>query len=280
MAWDACPMDGAKIDRSELINITRPVGTFSYVCEAPVETFNLTIRQLAMCTSDPTDFLNGNSSEDPCIYLLDYKAGDIPISIGITSASEASFPATFPPTGTYTHGYGLLDKTIEITSEYEVNNTITAANEDGNGWVSGVTFFGPGNRTVTMENLVDDLWQLSTEGYASSQSQKNTINFAYNSLSTSSFLNTISSVHPTSGNIQKTYLLDSNSSLASSYSDVQDLLIVDTYASPKVITDATNEIIYKYSPDIAGRIIWENVGEQWIAYGFMLGNIKFAMEFN
>lgn len=280
MAWDTCPMDGTKIDRSELINVTRPAGTFSYVCEAPVETFDITIRQLAMCTSDPTDYLNGNSSEDPCIYLLDYKAGDTPISVGITSAAETSFPATFPPTGTYTHGYGLLDKTIAITAEYEVNNTILAANENGNGWVPGITFFGPGNRTVTMENLANAQWQLSTEGFASSQSQKNTINFAYNSLSTSSFLNTLSSVHPTSGNVQKTYLLDSNSSLASTYNEVEDLLIVDTYASPKVITDATNEIIYKYSPALAGRIIWEKSGPLWIAYGFMLGNVQFAMDFN
>ena len=39
-------------------------------------------------------------------------------------------------------------------------------------------------------------------------------------------------------------------------------------------------VSFKYSPDLAGRIIWEETMGQWIAFGFMLGNIKFSMEFN
>ena len=277
--WDACPYEGTKIDRSELININRPAGMFSYVCEAPVESFNIVFKQLAMCTADPTDFLNGTSEVDPCIYLMNTNTGDSELSIGITSSAETSFQATFPPTGTYTHGYTLLDKTIGITAEYEINDVIFAANENGNAWQVS-TFFGPGNRTVTMKNLVDDLWQLSTEGFTSSQSSKNTINFAYDSFSTSQFLNTLSQTHPTTGNAQIMYLTNSDGKVASTFSEVQDVLIVDTYASPTIITDQTSEISFKYSPDLAGRIIWEETMGQWVAFGFMLGNIKFSMEFN
>ena len=277
--WDSCPYEGTKIDRSELININRPAGIISYVCEAPVDSFNIVFKQLAMCTSDPTDFLNGTSEDDPCIYLMNTNTGDSELSIGITSSAETSFQATFPPTGTYTHGYSLLDKTIGITAEYEVNGAILAANEDGNAW-QGATFFGPGNRTVTMENLVDDLWQLSTEGFTSSQSSKNTINFAYDSLSTSEFQSTLSQTHPTTGNVQMMYLTNSDGKVASTFSEVQDVLIVETYASPTIITDQTSEISFKYSPDLAGRIIWEETMGQWVAFGFMLGNIKFSMEFN
>ena len=277
--WDACPYEGTKIDRSELTNINRPAGMFSYVCEAPVESFNIVFKQLAMCTADPTDFLNGTSEVDPCIYLMNTNTGDSELSIGITSSAETSFQATFPPTGTYTHGYTLLDKTIGITAEYEVNDVIFAANGDGNAWQVS-TFFGPGNRTVTMKNLVDDLWQLSTEGFTSSQSSKNTINFAYDSFSTSQFLNTLSQTHPTTGNAQMMYLTNSDGKVASTFSEVQDVLIVDTYASPTIITDQTSEISFKYSPDLAGRIIWEEMVGQWVAFGFMLGNIKFSMEFN
>ena len=64
------------------------------------------------------------------------------------------------------------------------------------------------------------------------------------------------------------------------FSEVQDVLIVETYASPTIITDQTSEISFKYSPDLAGRIIWEEIMGQWVAFGFMLGNIKFSMEFN
>ena len=131
-----------------------------------------------------------------------------------------------------------------------------------------------------MKNLVDDLWQLSTEGFTSSQSSKNTINFAYDSLSTSEFQSTLSQTHPTTGNVQMMYLTNSDGKVASTFSEVQDVLIVETYASPKIITDQTSEISFKYSPDLAGRIIWEETMGQWIAFGFMLGNIKFSMEFN
>ena len=121
----------------------------------------------------------------------------------MTSVAETSFPATFPPTGIYTHGYALIDKTIAITAEYEVNNTIRAGNEAGNGTIEG-TFFGPGNRTVTMKNLEDGLWTLSTEAFSSSQSTKNTMNFVYNSLSITQFLNTLSTTSA-SGNAHMNY---------------------------------------------------------------------------
>ena len=39
---------------------------------------------------------------------------------------------------------------LSIADGGVVNGAITAANEDGNAW-QGATFFGPGNRTVTMK---------------------------------------------------------------------------------------------------------------------------------
>lgn len=282
-SYDACPYEGTKIAREELINLTRPVGTQSYVCHAPVESFDIVFNQLAMCTADPTQFLNGSSDVDPCIYLMNTRNGDDPLSMGMTSAAETSFPATFPPTGVYTHGYALIDKTISITAEYEVNNTIRAGNSEGNTTIEG-TFLGPGNRTVTMENLANGLWTLSTEAFSSSQSTKNTVNFVYNSLSVSQFLNTLSTTSAL-GNSQINYLLNNDGKLASTYSEVDGLLLIETYSNPKVISDQTSEILYKFSPDLAGRIIWENgallgLGDIWVASGFMLGNIRFTMDFN
>ena len=43
-SYDACPYEGTKIAREELINLTRPVGTQSYVCHAPVESFDIVFK--------------------------------------------------------------------------------------------------------------------------------------------------------------------------------------------------------------------------------------------
>ena len=279
---DNCPYEGTKIARGELVDLTRPEGTTSYLCQAPVESFEIVINQLAMCTADPTQYLNGSDEVDPCVYLMNTRNGDDPLTIGMTSVAETSFPATFPPTGIYTHGYALIDKTIAITAEYEVNNTIRAGNEAGNGTIEG-TFFGPGNRTVTMKNLEDGLWTLSTEAFSSSQSTKNTMNFVYNSLSITQFLNTLSTTSAL-GNAHMNYLLKTDGKLASTYSEVDGLLLIETYGDPKVVTDQTTEILYKFSPDLAGKIVWEKMnfgaGDVWIASGFLLGNIRFTMDFN
>ena len=279
MAWDTCPMDGTKIDVSELININRPAGINSYVCNAPVDSFNMTVKQLAMCTADPTDYLNGNSSVDPCFYFWNHREGDAAISMGVTPAAETSFPAIFPPTGTYTHGYALTSMTFEITAEYETNAIVTAGNEAGNAW-TGALFVGPGNRSGSMEDMANGSWQLFTEGFLSSQSSKNTLSFSYNSLDTQSFLNTLS-LTSVRGSAQNMYVVNSSGTLASNYSEAQDLLVVETYLEPRVITDLTKEIIYKYSNSLAGRFFWENLGGgNWLALGFQLGYLGFDMEFN
>ena len=100
-----------------------------------------------------------------------------------------------------------------------------------------------------MKNLVDDLWQLSTEGFTASQSSKNTINFAYDSFSTSQFLNTLSQTHPTTGNAQMMYLTNSDGKVASTFSEVQDVLIVDTYAWGHKTKHAAKVLKKKSAPE-------------------------------
>ena len=277
-AWDTCPMDGTKIDVSELININRPAGIASYVCNAPVATFDMEIKQMALCTADPTNYINGISSVDPCFYLLNHRTGDSVINVGITPAASASFPTTFPPTGTYSHSYALLNNTFSITAEYETNATVLAANEAGNGWIAS-SFVGPGNRSVSMRNMALGSWQLFTEGFQSSQSSKNTMLFSYDSLSTSNFLNTLTSTN-SRGNLEILTLVDSSGNLAADYSDVSDMLFIETFPSPIEITDKTTELRYMYSQRLAGRFIWTNAGSSWVSLGFHLGSIGFKTEFN
>ena len=96
--YDNCPMNGDMIDVSELASVT--TGAFPLkTCDAPVSAFELTFHALGMCNSDPTDFLLGNSTVDPCFYLWNTATGDNSISFGVTSSSETSFPATLPPSG-------------------------------------------------------------------------------------------------------------------------------------------------------------------------------------
>ena len=86
-----CPMVDGKIDVSELGNIgTNPGGAIT--CDAPVDSFSLTFYKLAMCTSDPDDFIRGNSTTDPCYYVWNTAEGDNSISFGVTKSSYALIP--------------------------------------------------------------------------------------------------------------------------------------------------------------------------------------------
>ena len=116
--YDSCPMNGSKIDVSELSNITTGSGSLK-MCDAPVDSFNIVVHQLTMCTSDPIDYLLGNTTENPCVYLWNTSNGDDAISFGVTKSSETTFPATLPPTGVYTHGYASLSTSLNINIELE-----------------------------------------------------------------------------------------------------------------------------------------------------------------
>ena len=60
--------------------------------------------------------MKGNEIENPCFYLWNHNQGDNAISFGVTKSSETSFPATLPPTGVYTHGFGTISATTGITA--------------------------------------------------------------------------------------------------------------------------------------------------------------------
>ena len=94
------------------ILVTNPGGAIT--CDAPVDSFSLTFYKLAMCTSDPDDFIRGNSTTDPCYYVWNTEEGDNSISFGVTKSSETSFPATLPPSGTYTAAYAEMQLQFQL----------------------------------------------------------------------------------------------------------------------------------------------------------------------
>lgn len=286
--FDVCPMNGDKIDVSEIANISTGGASGTKVCDAPVSSFNITVHQLTMCTSDPTEYLKGNSAEDPCFYLWDTNRGDTAISFGVTKSSAASFPATLPPTGVYTHGFGTLSTTLEINSEFEFDEAkIIGGNSEGTGWYSAPFLNSPqkflhgGDRNVTMKDLADELYSKFTETFTESQSSFNDYSFTYNSLSTVSFLNTLEREYaaPHNGNYGRALLLNNNNQLATSYDDATKLISIEDYSSPVTITDDINTIIYKYSPDQAARLTFSPVGSIWIVTSILFGNTQFTIEF-
>ena len=286
--FDSCPLNGSKIDVSELSNITTGSGSLK-TCDAPVDSFNIVIYQLTMCTSDPADYLLGNSTENPCVYLWNTSNGDDAISFGVTKSSETSFPATLPPTGVYTHGYASLSSSLNINIELEFDEQrMIAGNSDGTAWHSAPSlndpqsFVGGGNRTMTMKDFKDANYYGFTELFSESQSSLNNYIFKYNSLSGSTFLNRVDDDTPSThnGNTGTTLLLNDNDELATSYDDAKKLLVIENYSSPITITDQVNTIIYKYSPDKAARVTFSPYGAgNWIVTSIIFGNTQFDITF-
>ena len=282
--FDNCPMNGDKIDVSEISNITTGTAPLK-TCDAPVSAFEITIHSAGLCERDPTDFLLGNSSEDPCFYLWNSDTGDTPITFGVTSSSEAAFPATLPPTGIYTHGFGTISATIPISIEMEFDEQkMFAGNSDATNWdLAGgpQKFVAGGDRTMRMQDFALGNYYGFTELLTESQSSFNDYKFTYDSLLTSSFLNQFQGTSPIdNGNIRDVYLLDNNNQLADTYDSVAKMVLLDEYASPKTITDKTSTITYKYSPRYAARMTFSPTGlGGWIVTSILFGDTQFMMEF-
>ena len=282
--FENCPMVDGKIDVSELGNIaTNPGGAIT--CDAPVDSFSLTFYKLAMCTSDPDDFIRGNSTTDPCYYVWNTAEGDNSISFGVTKSSETSFPATLPPSGTYTAAYAEIATTVPINVELEFDETLMiGGNSEGTGWSfpPASRFIGGGNRNMTMEDFLSGTYFGFTEAFSESQSSFNNYSFTYNSLSTTEFLNTLVNNTPLShnGNYRSTFLLNDSGELASTYSDASRLIIKDKFSSPVTITDQTSTVTYKYSPDYAARFTFvASGGGGWFVTSILFGDTQFSMEF-
>ena len=282
--FDNCPMNGDMIDVSELSNVTTGTAPLK-TCDAPVSTFELTFHALGMCNSDPTDFLLGNSTVDPCFYLWNTAAGDSSISFGVTSSSETSSPATLPPSGVYTHGFATISTIMPISIEMEFDEQkMFAGNSDATAWdLAGgpQKFVGGGDRTMRMQDFALGNYYGFTELFSESQSSFNNYKFEYDSLLTGSFLNQALGSSPIdNGNTRDVFLLNSNNTLADNYDDVAKMVIMDEYADPITITDQTNTITYKYSPRYAARMTFSPTGlGGWIVTSILFGDTQFSMEF-
>ena len=281
--FDNCPMNGDMIDVSEISNVTTgspPLKT----CDAPVSAFELTVHALGMCPNDPTDFLLGNTDVDPCVYMWNTDTGDTAISFGVTSSSETTFPATLPPSGVYTHGFATISAIIPISIEMEFDEQkMFAGNSDATNWdlLGGAQkFVAGGDRTMRMQDFALGNYYGFTELLTESQSSYNDYKFYYDSLELQSFSNTLLGTSPTDkGSIRDVYLIDDNNDLASGYSDVTKMIIMDEYSSPITITDQISTITYKYSPRYAARMTFSPFGENWIVTSILFGDTQFEMEF-
>ena len=245
--YENCPMVDGKIDVSELVNIVPYSGT-ARTCDAPVSNFILTINKLALCTSDPNDYILGNSTADPCYYLWNTAEGNEAISFGVEKGNEYSFPATLPPSGTYTAGYAEISATIPIYVELEFDEELMfGGNSAGTGWSvpSPSKFIAGGERNMSMQDFLTGNLFGFTEAFSESQPNFNDYSFTYNSLSTTEFLNTLISYTAVShnGNYRSVFLLNDSGRLASTYSDVSSLIIKDEFSSPITITDQTSTAV-------------------------------------
>ncbi len=282
--FDNCPMNDGKIDVSELSSITTGTAPLK-TCDAPASSFNMTVYVMALCESDPTDHILGNTAVDPCFYLLNTAHKDSEVSLGVTTSSETSFPATFPPTGVYTHGYGIISAIIPISVELEFDEQkMYAGNSDASNWDLSAprSFVGGGNRSMSMKDFADGSFYGFTEAFSESQSTFNNYSFTYNSFETQTFVNTNSRVTPNehNGAMTDSFLLNDDNSLASSYAEVTRILVLDEYATPFIVTDSTNTITYKYSPTFASRVTFSPFGDNWITTSILFGGTQFDIEFD
>lgn len=109
------------------------VVTSTTECWAQPDEYTITIHQIGLCTSAPsaptTSAALGISG---CASVFESSAGR---EITLTRNGNAALPGTInkPPNATYTHGYAIINSTMEIKSEYTINRSVTADSGGGSG---------------------------------------------------------------------------------------------------------------------------------------------------
>jgi len=273
-ALDLCPTSGGKLT---VAGVTPTPGSV-IECSAPLDTFNFVFHQMTMCTSNPLSYFKGQTNVDPCFYLTDTTRGDAVQSIGITTSSQSSYAAEFPPDGTYTHGFVVVSAAIEMSGEVEFDGAIIGGNSARNAWTTG-TFLGVANGASQFQNLSDGNSFKLSEVYSSTKSNPNAMTLTYDSLGTGTFLNELSipSVARV-GTIDDFLLLNSTGkSLAQSYADVVYMYIGIEYVTPKIVNKRTKTLTYKYSPSEAMKIVSVNSGGSAVV-SILFGSAKFDIE--
>jgi hypothetical protein len=114
-------------------------------CEATPDFYEIVIYKMYLCTSAPTiPTTSATVDLTNCSQVFNSAAGS---TTNVSQGASVDLTGTYtrPPTGTYTHGYAMMDNTFGITASIQIDGAMTG--QAGGTGVYCRTVAGSGNHT-------------------------------------------------------------------------------------------------------------------------------------
>lgn len=141
-------MTNSKDAKADACTVTN--GVYSEIeikngCEATPDFYEIVIYKMYLCTSAPTiPTTSATVDLTNCSQVFNSAAGS---TTNVSQGASVDLTGTYtrPPTGTYTHGYAMMDNTFGITASIQIDGAMTG--QAGGTGVYCRTVAGSGNHT-------------------------------------------------------------------------------------------------------------------------------------
>ena len=223
------------------------------MCETTPDLYEIVIYKLYLCTSAPTGPTTTTTVDldsGGCEQVFDNSSGS---SASVSQGTSVDLGGSFtrPPNGTYTHGYAKLDNTFGITASVRFDGAATG--QTGGEGIFCATVAGSG---TSGENEVTNSSICSTEEIEAGKFTESLTTFGEDFEATGSAEN----INNTTADITG-YLIDTNGYLAESYSDVDRLDGLVTFADAVEMTDSVSGVTMSFNVGSGMGVMYDSGGD-------------------
>ena len=237
---ECCPVS------SGVVTLGNDVG-----CAIEPDSYSIKMFKMYLCTkapSAPTAAATTGYSDAGCVLVLDAPSGSqVTMTPGGDAQTFAGAKFTRPPNGTYTHGVMLLDNIFTISMDREFSASLTGGSS------------GTGKYCATVAGSADE----ATGGSVKCSGTDNltagswgAILTSFDGLNSADYDVTANNLNGT-GNDISGYLVTSAEQLTTSRNAVTDLIGIQTFATPVVITKDFSGLNIAFGIN-QGSTIWDD----------------------
>jgi len=211
-------------------------------CEATPDFYEIVIYKMYLCTSAPTiPTTSATVDLTNCSQVFNNASGS---TANVAQGSEVDLTGTYtrPPTGTYTHGYAMMDNTFGITASIQIDGSM-----DGQASGSGVycgTVAGSGNHTKASGSHTNESICSSTEITAGKYTE--TLTHFGGSSDAWTRIAEAENINGTTASI-KGILVDTNGHLAANEGEVDKLEGLVSFANAINVTSDTTSLTMSFN---------------------------------
>ena len=211
-------------------------------CDYTPDSYEIVIYKMYLCTSSPTlPTVTATVDLTNCSQVFNNASG---ATASVSQNADVALTGTYtrPASGTYTHGYAVMNNTFGITASFQIDGSMDGLSS-GSGVFCG-TVTGSGSHTKGSGSHTNNSVCSSSEVTAGKFTE--TLTHFGGSGDDWTRIGTATGINGTSAEI-KGILVDTNGHLAANEGEVDKLEGMVTFADSITITDATTSLTMSFN---------------------------------